>query len=68
MLVTLLMFMRRGEGTLTSMALEGITNLLKSRDNIVRRAVLYLGKTKHSAERFINELCLVEFQYEFKVR
>ena len=44
-----------------------ITNLLESGDNVVRRAVAYLGKTKRPVEGTMNKLYPVEFQDEFKL-
>ena len=42
-----------------------ITKLIKGKDDVIRGAELYMGKTKRTLERPINKLYPVEFQDEF---
>ena len=40
--------------------------LISSKDNLVRAAKIYLGKTKRVIERLVNKLYPVEYNDEFK--
>ena len=46
--------------------LERITELIISKDNFVRAAKIYIGKTKRVIERPLNKLYPVEYNDEFK--